>query len=352
MRINKHLKVVCVFVLSVFCSFDLYSEKPKKGCKIHNTTYNAVKSKIGKEKLSKDKANAINERKKSINKSYDALQKISKSIRKIERELVELNKVKIYYGTILESSYEAIKQKDAFIAKNIDDIKNCDPALQNVFTSNKNVVSKCWARIEEINKSICSLQNKLKRNDIEIKNLESNITKQRAKLLSEYKKIDALVSKDITKEKDKRDVINYAEEKASSLTDLLERIRFEVSVGRFKDFPVCKVDTCEVALPVEFFLSKNLDSHTPYKATRFLVKNGSDVFAPISGVVVFSKNYKNNGNVVILNNTKCGCVMLYGLGSSFVKIGDLVRVGQVIGEAQASILLGFSEVFLVHKHCK
>ncbi len=352
MKFMSYLKVVCIFVIFVFSVCSLCAEKSKKesGTAKKSAICKTNKVKIEKEKLANDKADGVTNSKKNLKTQYDNLCKISASIRMIEKRLTELNKASLYYGAILESSDNAIKQKDAFIAKNLDSLRSESNPLKEAFASNKTLVSNCYTRIDEINRSICLLQNKLKRNGINKKNLETSMNKQRLDLFSEYTKIAQNSKENTIKEKDRNDVINYVTKRAVSLTDLFERIRFEVSVGRFKDFNSCKIEKCDMCIPVEFFLSEHLDIHNPYRTSKFLVRKNTNVFAPISGVVVFSQPYKTNGHVVILNNAKCGCVMLYGLGSAFVKLGDLVRVGQVIGETHESTsCLGFSEVFFVHK---
>ncbi len=352
MKFISYLKVVCIFVIFVFSACLSCAEKSRKeSCITKKSAISKANNvKIEKEKLANGKGDGVTNSKKHLKTQYDNLYKISASIRKIEKRLTELNKASLYYGVILESSDNAIKQKDAFIAKNIDNLRNEYNPLKKAFSSNKALVSNCCTRIDEINRSICLLQNKLKRNGINEKNLEASMNKQRLDLFSEYTKIAQNSKENPIKGKDKNDVINYVTKHAVSLTDLFERIRFEVSVGRFKDFNSCKIEKDDICIPVEFFLSESLDIHTPYRTSKFLVRKNANVFAPISGVVVFSQPYKTNGHVVILNNAKCGCVMLYGFGSSFVKLGDLVQVGQVIGETQESTsCLGFSEVFFVRK---
>ena len=352
MKFISYLKVVCIFVVFVCSVCSSCAEKSKKesGTAKKSAICKTNKTKVEKEKLASNTVYGVTNSKKHLKTQYDNLYKISASIRKIEKCLTELNKADLYYGVILESSVNAIKQKDAFIAKNLDNLRNESNPLKKAFSSNKALVSNCCTRIDEINRSICLLQNKLKRNGINKKNLETSMNKQRLELFSEYKKIAQNSKESTIKEKDGNDVINYVTKHAVSLTDLFERIRFEVSVGRFKDFNLCKIEKCDMSMPVEFFLSESLDIHNPYRTSKFLVRKNANVFAPISGVVVFSQLYKTNGHVVIINNVKCGCVMLYGLGSAFVKLGDLVQVDQVIGKAQESTsCLGFSEVFFVRK---
>ena len=68
------------------------------------------------------------------------------------------------------------------------------------------------------------------------------------------------------------------------------------------------------------------------ESVAFLTRNGAQVSAPVSGKVEFSGAFRSYGQLLILSTSDGYHVLLWGMSSSYVSVGQSVRQGEPVAK--------------------
>jgi murein DD-endopeptidase MepM/ murein hydrolase activator NlpD len=144
-------------------------------------------------------------------------------------------------------------------------------------------------------------------------------------------------------------ILPYAYQQQERHTMLLKK-----RPGQKNELHVIK-ETPKKEEPVPFFLSHPVASRiekafkkaqSPYSNGIIYASSGSTcVKAPIDGKITHASFIESLGKVVVIEPYEGGAVLLSGLNSLDIKIGDVVTRGQIIGSVQRA-----SQVYLEIKY--
>lgn len=314
-------KKSCLFVSAFLLLFGNVSEAKEK-----------AKSANPKKVLAKSKDKA--ERKdisESASKTMKKILDISEKIRIQESRWVDADRHQNYLNQRIQQISESIANCSSAFTNNLDSIKEKNNVLSLVLQKNKDAMNRCYKNIADMQEYLNLLRTDLKEMKARKCDAEAKLKELSSSLCCAYQRqreIDKIYS----------DTIRNITAKAKGLENLIDFLNFEVNIGNLKSLPKCKVDSKCISFPAEFCVSNDFKfDKKNYISKEIQVRKNGCVFSPITGTVVFIGEYKNFGCVLGVSNNEKGVVLVTGLERSFVTVGDIVFIGQVVATAKNSV---------------
>lgn len=196
-------------------------------------------------------------------------------------------------------------------------------------------------KLDEKKKQLEALASQLKREEERIRLTEASLT--------EKKKDKATLLASVRREKTSHEkLFRELREASKRLLDVIRKLE-EKETYEGKGFPALKgrlawpVDG-RVAIP--YGSQKDPKFNTPVFRNGIYIKTGDDsVQSVYSGKVVFADWFKGYGNLVIVNHGE-GYHTLYGnLSETFLKVGDIIKVKDIIGKVGESGILNAPSLY-------
>lgn len=189
----------------------------------------------------------------------------------------------------------------------------------------------------------------------QLQNLHASLKKSEEKLklneaeLSEKRKEKDVLLASIRKEKTTHErTIKEMHEASKRLLEIIKKLE-EKETYEAKGFSALKGKlpwpvNGRVAIP--YGSHKDPKFNTPVFRNGIYIETGSDSVKSVSGgKIVFSDWFKGYGNLVIINHGE-GYHTLYGnLSETFLKVGDIIKVSEVVGRVGVSGILNAPSLY-------
>ena len=222
------------------------------------------------------------------------------------------------------------------------DIQRFSPMLVISQAENKNDFVRCSVIIKNFAPYFSRVNSQLNKGTLEIKKMKTTMLecKQNLNALKEkYQKASEIVfakASEISKNNDEtiiQNIVYHIATKSTSIEELDAELESENAIGVLKNTKV----TTDLVLSypvkgriVSEFGDKGKNGEM-LLYTGFSCAPHAIVTSPAKGLVVFSGNFLNYGNMVIISNGDYR-VFLYGMESVFAVAGDTVEIGDYIGK--------------------
>jgi len=201
--------------------------------------------------------------------------------------------------------------------------------------------SEILKSLDEKNKRLGSLTSQLRREEEKIRLTEISVT--------EKKKEKESVLASVRKEKTSNEkLIRELQEASKRLLDVIRKLE-EKDTYEGKGFPALKGSLLwpvngKVAIP--YGSQKDPKFNTPIFRNGIHIRTDDDsAKAVYGGKVVFADWFKGYGNLVIINHGE-GYHTLYGnLSETFLKVGDIIRIRDLIGKVGESGMLNAPSLY-------
>lgn len=269
-----------------------------------------------------------------LSKNSRLIIELSEKIRHEENVWINADKRVLYLEKKLMSAKKFVSDYGLRFINNVRNLNKNDRTLSIVLNSQKEEINKNCKNLACKNEYINKIVQEIEKYKNDKVNVLLHLKELRIKLEKFYE--------NCSKQEPKRlyiDSIKFIVSKANSLEKLLSLISSEVNNGNLKTLPKCKVGNKYVSYPGEFNLSSDFKfDKKDYIAKEIQIRKDGFVFAPITGTVVFISKYANHGIIFGIANSEKGVVLVTGLNKTFVTLGDIVVIGQVIGIAELSAI--------------
>jgi septal ring factor EnvC (AmiA/AmiB activator) len=267
------------------------------------------------------------------------VQRLEKKTQRLRSEIEIINQKEKVSSPKVQNIYKIITRCLVVLF----DIQRFSNLLILSHVDNKNDFVKCSIIIKNFAVYFKSVSNQLEKNGREISELKKS---KQAKILElkteteEYEKLLKQIESSAEKYAKEReeniiqnDVVCHLAAKSESLEELDAELEAENAVGVLKNTQVATELT--LAYPVTGrviteFGDKDANNETIYYMA-FETDVNTIVTSPAKGVVVFSGQFLNYGNILIISNGEYR-VFLYGMGVLFSSTGDMVEIGDYIGK--------------------
>jgi len=273
-------------------------------------------------------------------------------MRKIEKEIAaisgELDRKKKWMKMRLRAMQRYGQSGDVlFILTSTDDMAGLMRRwkyLERISLRERKVMeefSESLKNLDEKKKQLGVLAAQLKRDEERIRLTEASV--------AERKKDKEAVLASVRKEKSTHEkLIRELQESSKRLLDVIRKLE-EKDTYAGKGFPALKGSLAwpvngRVAIP--YGSQRDPKFNTPVFRNGVHIKTDEDsVKAVYSGKVVFADWFKGYGNLVIINHGE-GYHTLYGnLSETFLKVGDIIKVKDVIGKVGESGILNAPSLY-------
>lgn len=268
-------------------------------------------------------------------------QELEADISKLTCGLREIEKREKMSAPAIINIYEVLSRYCTVLAN----IQRYSDFLVLTKYENRNDFIRCSTIIKSFTDYFKSVSQKLEKDTAEISKLKkekSNLLSEYEKALDKYKKtceaIDA-AAKELTNSREENviqnDVVYHIATKSESIEELDAELEAENTVGVLKN---TKVSTeLSLAYPVKGKIVSEFgdrgDDGDMICYLGFETNREAIVTSPAKGVVVFSGNFLNYKNMIIISNGEYR-IFLYGIKSMFASTGDTVEIGDYIGKME------------------
>jgi murein DD-endopeptidase MepM/ murein hydrolase activator NlpD len=268
------------------------------------------------------------------------IQKLEKKIQRLKSEVDIINQKEKIFSPIIRNIYEIITR--CFVV--LFDIQRFSNLLVLSRVDNKNDFVKCSIVIKNFAVYFKSVSAQLEKNGRETLELRKNKQKKIMELKTETEEYEKLLeqiesgAEECAKMREEsiiqNDIVCHLAAKSESLEELDAELEAENAVGVLKNTQIATELT--LAYPVmgkvitEFGDKKGENNEMVYCMT-FETNANTIVTSPAKGMVVFSGQFLNYGNMLIISNGEYR-VFLYGVDVLFSSTGDIVEIGDYVGK--------------------
>lgn len=265
-------------------------------------------------------------------------QKLETEISKLENELNEIEKKERSCTPIIKNIYEIltrcytvlfdIQRFSLLLAVSCNENKN-DFIRSAIIIKNFSTYFKNMSSQLHTNTSMIS---KLKEMKIECKNKLKQALANYTELVNKVQELTNEVLKNKT-ETMVHNIVYHIASKSTSIEELDAELESENAIGVLKN---TRISTpLKIFYPVSGrivaeFGDKNETGDMIFY-TAFECRSSAIVTSPAKGLVVFSGNFLNYKNMLIISNGDYR-IFLYGIDSIFVRAGDVIEIGDYIGK--------------------
>jgi murein DD-endopeptidase MepM/ murein hydrolase activator NlpD len=268
------------------------------------------------------------------------IQKLEKKIQRLKSEVGVINQKEKVFSPIVRNIYEIIAR--CFVV--LFDIQRFSNLLVLSQVNNKNDFVKCSIVIKNFAAYFKSVSAQLEKNGRETLELKKNKQKKNLELKTETEEYEKLLrqiesgAEECAKTREENiiqnDVVCHLATKSESLEELDAELEAENAVGVLKNTRIATELTLEYPVVgriiTESVDKKGANNEMIYCMT-FETNANTIITSPAKGMVVFSGQFLNYGNMLIINNGEYR-VFLYGMDVLFSSTGDIVEIGDYIGK--------------------
>lgn len=268
-------------------------------------------------------------------------QALEASISKLKSALRDIEKREKMSAPAIINVYEILSRYCTVLAN----IQRFSDFLVLTKYENRSDFIRCSIIIKSFTNYFKSVSIKLEKDTAEISKLKkekSDLLEKYEKALDEYKKACEKLDLEAKKLTDSReenviqnDVVYHIATKSESIEELDAELEAENIVGVLKN---TKISTdLSLAYPakgkiVSEFGDRGEDGEM-ISYLGFETNRGAIITSPVKGLIVFSGNFLNYKNMVIISNGEYR-IFLYGMKTIFASTGDIVEVGDYIGKME------------------
>jgi len=268
-------------------------------------------------------------------------QDIEKQILQLRANLESINQKERMSTPIIRNIYEIltrcfmilldIQRFSNFLVLNQQDSRNdfirCSIIIKNFTTYFKTISSQLGKAENEVTR--------LREDKIQNTDQLRGALKEHDSLLGAIERIVSELAKNREENIIQNDVVCHLATKSESLEELDAELEAENAIGVLRN---TKISTeLSISYPVtgkivSEFGDKGADGEMIYYLA-FETCPSAVVTSPVKGLVVFSGNFLNYGNMLIISNGDYR-IFLYGMDVLFTATGDIVDVGDYVGKME------------------